>query len=1062
MTPDLIELIEEDAVLVRQGHFTLAVEKAQEKLKKFQLPDPRYYITQVIQALLANGAARIHLQIEGLSVRLTFGGEGYNKEELERISDAVFESGKNRDRDRIRELALGLLSVQALNPKEVSISSHGWRWEKTPGRGRVVECPGAQNEIVIVHRRGDTQEQQILRQTCQSCHADISVNDTVISSCTGHRSTGCPWPNYGFRGNGFRGAFGIAYGEIPATHLTLTRYGVIFSKRSETRILPSLIVEMEHDRLRKNASQSDVVEDENYSAMLAELGRIQLEFALELADKRVPGYQAQQVFFYFQELVVQNLSHELLRLEERYLSPLEARLCNAPMFQCTDGRRCSARQIWNVLQEYGAVFFTDDHNRLFSCPSGTCLRLSEGGANSLRGLFPELQKENRLESGSFSLRLQKLKQDHSQRLPHPVHAKTVDSERGRLEFRIPDQPPEGYVDLFIVAPRGKGTGVEELLEHTPSRQSERMRLGESPLGFVIISEQRFNLKPQALERLLKDYVEPCYQELAGRLCSPANQTASLRSTQRAYLHYLEYRHGSLTEAFRQPELQNLPLFQSVHRAPISLNDLRAWLKVYPKVVVSYGSALSHEDHALAVTPPSLLALSETFGEGQLQLAELSQPRLLERGQQLGLSGAARTGVHKAEVFDEDAELASIRKEIERAEQGGLQADETPLDEGAVLRHLGLQVQPAASANRPELPAAGPNEFCKRCLEASKTLNRRWQMRFQHNGLHGMVFIDDTRLTKPLQAEQLLVKLGDRDPVAYPLPFVGVGGWLEVPEGWAEDPGFAFPLLRADSELATAGQSWPMPKLDLDLGRPELNADLVWTLRRLFKIAAQQFAGPSRFAIPSAWIRRLSQYLLWDEGWAGAEPESWFLRLPLLQNLAGHAVDVYTLRGEPETIYWAPLGSGRVAVPYRTLRLSPPFELEDLERLLNRPLEAAALEPEEKKEEQLLGELKGTLVQTCQRSRSPLEPEWVEGLHFGEPTRWFGGPRKYFIKHERDESTTRLNPADAIFIRLFREQKDWERRVPVLASAVYTAINRAIDEVNDLHELAYLEAMLNQL
>ncbi|MBS2038501.1 hypothetical protein JST97_26210 [bacterium] len=1051
MTPDLIQLIEEDAVLVRQGFFTLAVEKAQEKLKKFQLPDPRYYITQIIQALLANQADGIHLQVEGLNVRITFNGEGYSKQELERISDAVFESGKNRDRDRIRELALGLLSVQALNPREVSISSQGWRWERTPGRGRVVETPGSRNEILIQHRRADTQEQQILRQTCQSCRADITLNDTVISSLGSTRQTGCPWPNYGFKGNGFRGAFGIAYGEIPATHLTLTRYGVVFSKRNETRILPSLIVEMEHEKLRKNASQSDVVEDDSYSAMLAELQRIQLEFALELASKRVPGYQAQQVYLYFQELVVQNLSPELLSLEEQHLSPLEAQLCDAPMFQSADGRRCSARQIWNVVQEYGTVFFTEDHNRLLSSPPGTCLRLSESSANSLRSLFPELQKEGRLDKETFGLRLQNFKQNHSLRLPHAVHSKTVQTARGELEFRIPDESPQQRVDL-IVRPTFEVPGQPAL---------ERIRLGDSPLGFILVSSQRLTLKPQALEQMIKDYVEPIYQGLVLRLSSPANQNTSLRSIQRAYLHYLEYRYGSLAQAFREPEQQKLPLFHSVQRAPISLDDLRAWLDVYPQVVVSYGASLSQEDHALAVTPVLLEALARTFGQERLKLADLSQPLLLERGQQLGLSGAARAGVRKTEVFDEDAELAAIRKEIELASTGGLQvAEESPLDESAVLRQLGIQVQPNPGGRSPS--SAGLSAFCQSCLEAGKSLNRRWQMRFQHNGLHGVLFVEDSRLMSPLRAEQLLVKHGDQEPVAYPLPLQGLGGWLEIPSGWTEEAEFAFPPLRPDSELANPDETWPMPEWLVDLGRPELNADLVWSLRRLFKIAAQHFAGPARDNIPSPWIRRLSQYLRWDAGWAAAQEESWFLRLPLLQNLAGQAVDIYTLRAQTEVSFWAPLGVGRVAAPYQTLRLLPPFERDDLERLLLRPLHPATLELEEKREEQLLSELKGTLVQTCQRSHAPLEPEWVQGLRFGEPTRWFGGPRKYFIKHDLEESTTRLNPADAIFIRLFREQKDWERRVPVLASAVYTAINRAIDEVNDQHELAYLEAMLSAL
>jgi len=1059
MTPELIALIEEDALLVRQGHFTLAVEKAQEKLKKFQLPDPRYYITQLIQALLANQATRIQVLIEGLNVKIEFDGPGYCQEELERISDAVFESGKNRQRDRIRELALGLLSVQALNPREVSISSQGARWERAPGRGRVVDADHGHNEIVIQHRRSDTQEQLTLRQTCQSCQADIYVNETIVSSRSAVRNTGCPWPNYSFKGEGFRGAFGIAYGEISATHLTLTRYGVIFSKRPEARILPSLIVEMEHERLRKNASQSDVVEDENYSAMLAELQRIQLEFAIELAGKRLPGYQAQQVFHYFQELVVQNLGSELLSLAEHHLSPLEANLCSAAMFQSSDGKRCSARQIWNAIQEYGATFYTDDYHQVLSCPPGTCLRLSEAGANSLRGLFPELQKMQRLDSGGFSIRLQRLKQERGQRLPPAVASRTVASEQGTLEFRIPDRHPEGRVDLYIRR-NGKGLNPDSLQEHS-GLLGERVRLGESPLCFDILSNKRFAPKPAELERLIEGYVEPCYRELVQRIANHQAQSVSLRSMQRSLLHYLEYRYGNLAAALSEPEWQTVSLFHSVQSAEVKLLDLQAWLKVYPHVVVSYGAALSTEDHALAVTPALLEALRQVLSPEKLVLADLSQPRLLERGQQLGLSGAARAGVKKVEIFDEDAELAEIRREIELAEQGGLSAAvEKPLDPENVLRQLGIQVQPGPAQAQPEQPQATLSDFARSCRQASQALNLRWQVRFQQDGLQGVIFVHDSALSRPLRSDQLLVKVGERDPVTYPLGLAGVGGWLEVPSGWRENPQFVFPLLRPDSEPPNAGERWPEPELPFDLGAG-LTTDLVWALRRLFKVAAQQFAGGSRQDISSAWSRRLAQFLLWDP-WASACPESWFLRVPLLQNLAGGGVDFHRLRQDSGPLFWAPLGAGKVSDPYQTLRLAEPFEVTDLERLLGKSLQPAQLEVEDKKEEQLLSELKQFLVQTCQRARSPLQPEWVEGLHFGEPTRWFGGPRKYFIKHEAYEATTRLNPADAVFIRLFREQKDWERKVPVLASAVYTAINRALDDVNDEHELAYLEAMLAQL
>ena len=1043
MTQDLIELIESNAILVRQGHFTLAVEKAQEKLKKFQLPDPRYYITQLMQALLSNQCGRIQVLIENLTVRIQFDGPGYSKEELERISDAVFESGKNRQRDRIRELALGLLSVQALNPREVSISSGGMRWERTPGRGRVVESSHNKNEILIQHGRHDTQEPQILRQTCQSCQADIYLNDTVIASQATTRSTGCPWPNYAFRGQGFRGAFGIAYGEITSTHLTLTRYGVVFSKRPEARILPSLIVEMEHEKLRKNASQSDVVEDENYSTMLAQLQKIQLEFAIELSSKRLPGYQAQQVFFYFQELLVQNLSSELLSLPEQHLTPLESQFCQALMLQCSDGRRCSARQVWNAVQEYGTVFYTDDHHRVFSCPPGTCIRLSDAGANSMRSLFPELQKVQRLDSEGFAVRLQRLKQEHSDKLPAAVAVRLVESEQVKMEFRIPDRPPEQAVDLYI---RRSASG------------GERVRLGESGLGFVIVSDRRFSLKPKALQRLVQEYVEPLYRGLAQRLQQRGPQAQSVR---RALCHYLEYRYGSLAAAWQEDEWHTPALFMTVHLEPVSLNDLHAWLKVYANVVVSYGSALSSEDHALAITPQALEGLRRILGEERLVLADLSQPMLLERGQQLGLSGAAQAGVEKREVFDEDAELAAIRREMELAENAGLTVVEAkPLDERSVLRQLGIQLQEGAP---PEgAPVDLLSDFCLHCLEASKSLSRRWHVNFQGNGLHGLVFAHDGPLPKPLQADRLLVKIADNEPVAYPLQLTGIGGWLDIPAGWKENPEFAFPILRADSEPARADDNWPLPELPFDLGSSHLHLDLIWALRRLFKVAAQHFAGQARETVPSVWLRRISQYLLWDEGWALGTEESWFLRIPIFRNLSSQHLDLHSLRELTGPLRWAGLGAGQVAEPYKTVRLIRPFEVADLERLFRQSLEQAELVIEEKKEQQLLSEIKQFLVQTCQRSHSPLEPAWVEGLRFGEPTRWFGGPRKYFIKHEANEALTRLNPADAIFIRLFREQKGWELKVPVLASAVYTAINRALDDVNDEHELAYLEAMLAQL
>ncbi|MBT9586980.1 hypothetical protein IV102_26800 [bacterium] len=1047
MNQELIDLILDGAVLVRQSSFTLAVEKAQEKLKKFQLPDPRYYITQIMQALLASGATKIEIFTDALRVRIVFDGPGYTREELERIHDAVFESGKNRDRDKMRELALGLLSVQALGPSEVSVTSNRIRWDKGGPRGKLSPVTTPHNEIVVIHRRAATNEMQILRQACQSCQADMYINNLVLSSAHAGRLNTCPWPNYAFKGPNFRGAFGIAYGEIAATSLSLTRYGVIFSKRSESRILPALIVEMEHELLRKNASQSDVVEDENYSAMLSDLQKVQLEFTVQLAAQRIPSYQAQQVYSYFQEVILQNLSRELLALPAEELGRLENQLADAYLLPTADGRRCSARRVWESIQQYGAVLYSEDSKMNVCCEPGTVLRLSEAAATSLRPLFPELRKLRWLTSEECATTLQSARQERSNSLPQVL---TSHQHEQGIEVVVLDAPPATSIQHYT-----RTTGPNTIELNQP--------LGETPLSFSLISAPSLKLSETGLQRALKQVVEPLYLRLARQLDAPGALVPNRPGLQRAVFHFLEYKFGRLCQALGHPDWKDRALFWTGQQAPVSLNDLHAWLEVYPAVVCTYGLPVGGEDHALVVTPPGLRALRHLLGNDQLRLSELAQPLLVERSQQMGLSGAATAGVRRTDISDEDEELAAIRREIEDARSGGLQfAEEQPLDAEGVLQHLRLQPKAtdlAEARREQQLP-----EFCQKCLAASKNLGTRWLVAFRQPGIQGQLLVHDGALPKPLQPDHLLVKVADNDPVAYSTRFIGLSGWLFVPANWEADPDFQWPGLRADSEPPQAGQSWPAPDFPFDLGSAALHSDLLWAIRQLYKLAAQHCAKAKNSSGPGVqtlWSRRLSLFLLWDESWALANSDSWFALVPLWRNLAGETLDLKRLR-QLNSPAWAPAGPGIAEHPEQTVRLLPPFEVADLERLLGRQLSQASLQVEEKREQQLLGELKQWLVRTCQRAHAPLEAAWVEGLKFGQPTRWIGGPRKYFIEHQANEATTSLNPADALFIRMFRDQKGWEQQVPVLASAVYTAINRALSEVEDEHELAYLEAMLAQL
>jgi hypothetical protein len=1030
MTQDLLDLLQEGAELVRHSQFSLAVEKAQEKLKKFQLPDPRYYIAQILQALLASGAQHIGVHISGNSVRVTFDGLGYSQNELKNLTDAVFESGKNRDRDRIREMALGLLSVQALKPKEVTLCSGGFRWNKNL---KVLEsCAADLQEFCVVHRRGDADEEKILRQVAQSCRAKIRINGHVVCNLEGALVTSCPWPNFSFRGNGFSGAFGISYGNTECTTLALTRYGVVFSRRQESRIQPPLVVEMEHSALRKNASQSDVVEDESYTQMLADLQKVQLEFALKLASQRLPPYQAGNVFDYLREIVLQNITPEMLELPEAALDELETRLLKAPLLAGANGRRYSLRD----LQLFQPVFYLNQMVRSGNLPEITLL-LPDKDVARMNNLFPI----HPLQSGEHQRQRNLLEQQSSQAKPQALVMSRLGSGSKSFELALLKAPAPN-AEIFHY--RCQGLRVE-------ATQS----LGRGKLHWAIFSQSNFDQKQLGT---LQPAIEALYEQIPSRLQAEGRRGFKMPLQQRL-AEYLMFKHGSLALALAETKWRELRIFSTCLGAGVSILDLQAWLEVYPQVIASHSPlATCQEDHALLLSPEWLAALQQMFSKEKVWLASLSQPHILERTQQGGLSQAALKGVERVKQQDEDEELAAIRREIEGAQQGALQVDEEqPLDAEAVLNFLRIE-QPQPSA--PEVP-----EFARQCLAATASLNTRWLSRFQLPGLQGQVLMHSGSLPSPLQAEHLLVNVADNDPVAYPLAFLGMSGWLQIPPNWPvpeslEEIQRVTPDSRSNlgGEISQENIDWPF-----DLGQPSLHLDLLWATRRLYKFGAQHLGMASPMDPQAAlWKRPLSLYLLWDDGWALSCRESWFGRLPLWSNWRGHWRSLNHWRNQPGDLFCAPLSGGSVALPEQTIRLLPPFSREKLEAWLARPLSAPELISGQQEQDQLLTQLKEHLVQSCQLAGCPLEPSWLDGLHFGEPSRWILGPRKYFIAHQPAQASTRLNPASPTLRKLVAEPQNWPSQTPVLASAIYTAINRALDEVEDAHELAYLQAMLSQL
>src|SRR5690606_33389456 len=86
--------------------FTVARNRAIQKLREFALADPHDYVLELIQAAVANGAAYVDLDIDERSCTLSYIGGGLHEHELSQLFDFLFASKDRRDTAHVRSLAL--------------------------------------------------------------------------------------------------------------------------------------------------------------------------------------------------------------------------------------------------------------------------------------------------------------------------------------------------------------------------------------------------------------------------------------------------------------------------------------------------------------------------------------------------------------------------------------------------------------------------------------------------------------------------------------------------------------------------------------------------------------------------------------------------------------------------------------------------------------------------------------------------------------------------------------------------------------------------------------------
>lgn len=128
---DVINRARQPGGFSEQQQFTVARERAIRKMREFALADPHYYILELIQAAVANGATHVHIDCSSSALQFTYIGGGYSREELAQLFDFLFASKESLEHADIRQVALGVNALMMMEPSRIIIESGNGTLEST-------------------------------------------------------------------------------------------------------------------------------------------------------------------------------------------------------------------------------------------------------------------------------------------------------------------------------------------------------------------------------------------------------------------------------------------------------------------------------------------------------------------------------------------------------------------------------------------------------------------------------------------------------------------------------------------------------------------------------------------------------------------------------------------------------------------------------------------------------------------------------------------------------------------------------------------------------------------
>lgn len=1053
-----------------RGSFTLATEKALSKLEKFQLPDPKLFILQWVQALVASGAQNITMLYEESTLQnkfvlsIEFDGPGYTRSEVDGLYDQVFRSGRDRSVDRLRELALGWLSACSLPLTEMCLDSNGRRRVRIKGKGETTEAsPQNQdkvekkNEISLDHQiwiegRGTPGLDEIVRQRCREVTCRLTLNRDSV----GGGQSGVPWPNKPFRNGPTSGVIGATYGGSASSSLAFLRYGVEFVSRSEPSLQPPIIARVTDNSLSKNVSQTDVVRDEAYEEFLGRLRSEMKKMSLELTNKRIPSYQRDALNTFMQSYLMSYIDIRVFENEERLQLMGEEfkNLVHFPMFKAAGKNYISLAGLREEYQKRGYLLYSLDSRSQLARWDSLLLVCEVEEVQVLRKYFPNLTAVTYEEVRALSQGTLQHKLAGAKRLiPVVSTTHTLSSQDDNtLTLIIPDTYPTGQA---LVVDHGKryGTalpGVEvTLLIESPSTELNQGQLARLSLS-------------------LRDPLFLLLNHLCSKLSDPeiSRNQSRMRYAELA-CELIDYLHFDGQKQKMSSIVRSAPIIGLEDGNLVSLDDLLLFVRLTGEAFVGGAFVEGLESGALDPMPcaakllEKLLLSTQTVKTRSIRDRLESNPewkfKLRRQTLMRGLSKNP-TPEQALKNFASEAEaeariMAEMEKEYRDALKGPKlfvkpeedrlqQLAEDLADDSFIpfdLQAMGQAEETTAplpsptapkSSSRPSMPTLDEDlgslrqilgDFC--ATPQAVHVERREEQFSLHLS---------TIWTDPRADSIQFLRNGERNTLSHPLP---LEGFLRVSADFQGDP----------SEVLNEGVE-----------------QLVLKVLGGFKAEPMQERQRKRLR---EWLLHCCRMLkFWSTENRAVTND--LIELPLIPCLGDKVLSLTQLRNQASR-----LERTLVIEPgLREVNPDPTHDVivwqadwrEELFSLLSfPPRESWRGSSGERDFDTLLrGAFKEIATVIAGRHDGLIRPDLIGKLS-GEAsfwTRWRSG----FLSWDSDLDKALVNPNHKLGKKLtdrFQSDPVWSS---LLASALFSTINRGLEEVEDHHEKAFLEGLLDTL